>query len=249
MDNEYLKMILKGPKRLLKDKKKYFCQLRRLFRPMPRDYSKKFGMNLNQWLLHHQKKIVFDNCRWMGVKAWKNPFDSWIYQEIIYEVKPDVIVEIGSAHGGSTLYLAHLLDIMGKGQVVSIDIDRKNYNVKHPRIIEITGDSSAPETIEKVSRLCHKKRAMVFHDGDHSKEQVLKELKLYSRFVNKDSYFIVEDGIVDLFTPGDGLGSYADGPLAAVEEFLKENGDFIIDTERERYILTYNPKGFLKKVR
>jgi cephalosporin hydroxylase len=250
MANEYLKLLLKAPKLLLRgDKDKLFGQIQKLLKPVPKDYSRKFKMRLNQWLLNHQKNIVFDKCHWMGVKAFKNPFDSWIYQEIIYGVKPDIIVEIGSAHGGSTLYLANLLDIIGKGQVISIDIDRTNYNVKHDRIIEVTGDSSAPETFEKVSRLCQGKATLIFHDGEHSKEHVLKDLNAYSRLVSKGSYFIVEDGIVDLFKPGDGIGTYVEGPLAAVEIFMENNPDFIVDAERERYILTYNPKGFLKRVR
>jgi cephalosporin hydroxylase len=133
--------------------------------------------------------------------------------------------------------------------VISIDIDRSRYNVKHERIIEMTGDSSAPEIIEKVAGICRGKTVMVFHDGDHSKRQVLEDLTAYSGFVNKGSYIVVEDGIVDLFRPGDGLGSYTEGPMAACEAFVKENTDFVIDKERERYIMTYNPSGFLRRVK
>ena len=87
------------------------------------DYSERFQMTLREWLIYHHKDIVYDKCTWMGVRALKNPFDAWIYQEIIYEVKPDVIVEIGSAEGGSTLFFANLLDLLGSGTVVSVDID------------------------------------------------------------------------------------------------------------------------------
>ena len=240
---------MKGPRTLVKEPRKFFNQIARLFRPMPRDYRKRFGMNLRQWLLMHHRDIVYDKCYWMGARALKNPFDAWIYQEIIYEIKPDVIVEIGSAEGGGALYFANLLDIIGKGLVISIDIDRSKYKVKHTRILEITGDSASPDTFAKVSEICRGKSVIVFHDGDHSKEGVLRDLRLYSKVVNKGSYVIVEDGIVDLFRPGDGLGTYVEGPLAAVEAFLKENTDFIVDKERERYILTYNPKGFLRRVR
>ncbi len=249
MSNEYLRMLTKGPRLFLRDPRKFIHHIHRLFRPMSKDYRGKLKMNLAQWLINHQKNIVFKKSYWMGVKAYKNPLDTWIYQEIIYEIKPDIIIEIGSAQGGSTLYFAHLLDIMGKGKVISIDMNRTEYNVKHNRIIEITGDSFAPETIEKVSSLCRGKTVLAVHDGDHTKEGVLKDLNAYSGLISKGSYFIIEDGIIDLFRPGDGLGTYWDGPLAAVEAFIKYNTDFIVDKDRERYIMTYNPKGFLKRIR
>jgi cephalosporin hydroxylase len=104
------------------------------FRPIPAPYRQQFRMSLYKWLLYHQESIVFDKASWMGVKALKNPLDAWIYQEIIYEVKPDFVIEIGSFNGGSTLYLANLLDIIGSGSVISIDIDRSRFQVNHPRI-------------------------------------------------------------------------------------------------------------------
>jgi cephalosporin hydroxylase len=249
MTEEHIKIFTKGPKRFMKDPAKFAGQVRRLFRLMPAFYRKRLSANLREWLIAHNRTIVSDKCTWMGVKAVKNPLDSWIYQELLYEVKPDVVVEIGSYSGGSTLYFAHLLEILGKGKVVSVDIDRSHYDARHERIVDITGDSSSAEVISKVFEQCEGKKAIVFHDGDHSKEAVLRELEAYSPLVSVGSYFVVEDGIVDLFTPGDGLGSYAPGPLAAVEEFLKTTSDFIIDESRERYVMTYNPRGYLKRVK
>ncbi len=240
--------------RLLMQDPEEFCQVLNekkfnLF-PMRRvEYNKKFKMSLVKWLIWHQKAIHFKKCHWMGVKAYKNPFDSWIYQEIIYEVQPDVIIEIGSAEGGSTLYFAHLLDLLGKGIVISVDIDRSCYNVKHDRIHVITGDSSSLETISTVAKLCKGRTVLLIHDGNHSKEAVLKDLKAYSSFISVGSYFIVEDGIVDLFSKGGCFGSFDEGPLAAVEEFLCTTSDFVVDKEKERYILTYNPKGFLRRIK
>lgn len=184
----------------------------------------------------------------MGVRALKNPLDAWVYQEIIHDVKPDVIVEIGSYEGGSTLFFANMLDLLGHGTVISIDIDRSKYRVNHERIVAITGDSSAPDTIARVIELCRGRAVLVVHDGNHNKEQVLRDLQAYSKLVSVGSYFIVEDGIVDLFDPGDGIGQQKEGPLLAVEEFLRGNSNFVADLERERYILTYNPRGFLRRV-
>ncbi|NWG20468.1 MAG: hypothetical protein HXY39_09070 [Chloroflexi bacterium] len=84
--------------------------------------------------------------------------------------------------------LAHLPDIIGKGRVISIDIDRSTYRVQHPRVITITGDSASPQVVDQVAELCKHKTAMVIHDGDHHKEQVLKDLALYSPFVSVGSY-------------------------------------------------------------
>ena len=220
----------------------------RIWRPMRKDYRGYCKMNLAHWLLYHERHIAFNQCYWIGVRALKNPLDMWVYQEIIYEIKPDIVIEIGSAEGGSALYFAHLLDILGNGSVISIDIDRSNYHLKHHRIVTITGDSSSPETIKQVQKHCDGRSTLVIHDGDHTREKVLKDLNLYSKFVSLNSYFIVEDGIIDLFKPGDGIGSPNDGPLKAIEEFLGKNPNFVIDKERERYLLTYNPNGYLKRI-
>ena len=205
-------------------------------------------MSLRQWLIYHQKEIVFDQVTWMGTPIWKNPLDAWIYQEIIHEVQPDVIIEIGSRYGGGTKYLANLLDMLGKGMVISIDIDRSVYNLDHERVKVLTGNSSDPKIISEVACMCRGKNVLVIQDGDHSKKQALEDLENYSRFISVNSYFIMEDGIVDLFHHDDGLGFQEEGPLAAIEEFLSRNSHFVIDSSRERYILTYNPKGFLKRI-
>jgi cephalosporin hydroxylase len=233
--------------------RRYITKIRRgaygIFHPMRKDYRSRWNMKLKRWLIYHHKNIVLDKCYWMGVHALKNPLDAWIYQEIIYEVQPDVLIEIGSAEGGSTLYFAHLLDLLGRGRVLSIDIDRTNYHVRHERIVALTGNSSSREILSRVSEFCEGKSGLVVHDGDHRKEQVLKDLRNYSKFVSLNSYFIVEDGIVDIFRPGDGIGEEGEWALAAVEQFISENPDFVVDAERERYILTYNPKGFLRRIR
>lgn len=241
------KLLSKGFNLLIQNPSEFSKKLYRLIRPMRKDYRKRFRMSLKQWIINHQMNVI--QCHWMGVRALKNPLDAWIYQEIIYEVKPDVIVEIGSAEGGSTLFFANLLDILNKGMVISIDIDRSSYNIRHKRIIALTGDSSSEGIISKVFELCKGKKVIVFHDGCHDKEKVLKDLNAYSKLVSFNSYLVVEDGIMDLFRPGNGIGSFKEAPLAAIEEFLKNNHGFVVDSSRERYILTYNPKGFLRKIR
>ena len=213
------------------------------------EYDQRYLMTLAEWLLFHQKEIVFKFPHYTGIPIWKNPFDLWIYQEILYEIAPDIIIEIGSRYGGSTKFFADLLLLNGEGFVISIDKYRKDYHLEHERVVTINGDSTSPEVLEEVSKLCRGKNALVIQDGDHSFNHVLKDLENYAKFVSVGSYFIVEDGIVDLFHEGDGLGFKDKGPLAATEKFLEMRHDFIVDESRERYILTYNPRGFLKRVR
>lgn len=244
-----IRTAVKGISLLLRNPQQFAQYAYKLIRPMRKEYRQRFDMTLREWLLYHQNNITFNQCTWMGVSTLKNPLDAWIYQEILYRVQPDIVIEIGSYNGGSTLYLAHLLDIIGKGQIISIDIDRTHYAVKHERITAITGDSSAPETIAQVAGFCDGQKVLVIHDGNHHREYVRRELDLYAPFVSVDSYFIVEDGIMDLYRPGDGIGDFKDGPLPAIEEFLRKNTDFVVDTTCERYIITYNPKGFLLRVR
>ena len=240
--------IRKAFRLLTRDPEKFYRRMQRFVRPMRADYRKRLSISLREWTLYHQRNVAFNQCRWMGVTAVKNPLDAWIYQEIIYEAKPDMVVEIGSMEGGSTLYLANLLDLLGKGQVISIDIDRSKFCVRHDRIIVLTGSSWSPEIIAKVQELCEGKVVLVIQDAAHDKQGVLNDLRNYSRLVSVNSYFIVEDGVVDLFKPDDSIGSYGDGPLAAIDEFLAENPNFVADAARERYLLTYNPQGFLKRI-
>ena len=218
-------------------------------RAVKRQYQARLNMRMRDWLLYHQHEIHGDKCTWMGVRTLKNPLDAWVYQEIIYQVRPDIIVEIGSAEGGSTLYLAHLLDLVAHGRVISIDINRAAFKVTHGRVITLTGHSTAPQVVDEAYRLCQGKSVLVIQDGDHGCRQVLADLRTYAPLVSVNSYFIVEDGIIDLFGPFDGMGRLDDGPLVAVEQFLRENNDFVVDEVCERYLVTYNPRGFLKRVR
>lgn len=233
----------------MKSARHYLEKARGMLRRMPKEYRERLSMSLTDWLVYHQDEIVFKQVTWMGVRTLKNPLDCWIYQEIVHEVRPEVIVEIGSFEGGSTLYFCHLLDILGEGAVLSIDIDRSRFHVKHPRIETLTGDSASPEIVAKAAAFCAGKRTLVVHDGDHTKEHVVADLEAYARMVTPGSYLIVEDSIVDLFKPGEGPGQKWTGPLPAIDAFVRRNPDFAIDMERERYLLTYNPHGYLKRLR
>ncbi len=188
---------------------------------------------------------IIKQTRYFGVWTVKNPFDSWVYQEIIYETKPDVIVEIGNFHGGSTLFLAHLCDLLGKGRVIGIDLSHEavlKFIKKHPRITFIEGD--ACQKLQDVQKLISKdERVLVIEDSSHTYENTLNVLRIYSALIKPGDYFIVEDSILH---HGIDYGPNP-GPYEAIETFINENNDFEIDRDREHFYITSNPKGYLRR--
>lgn len=212
------------------------------------EYNEKLSRTLADWIIYHQNEIITKQVTWMGIPIWKNVLDLHIYQEIIFEQSPEIIVEIGAAHGGSALYFAHLCDIMKKGLVVSVDASHDSFLAKHDRILKITGNSTDEAIIHKVHDRVKGQNALIIQDADHSREVVLSDLRHYWNLVPVGGYFIVEDGITDVFNPGNGVGRNIKGPMYAVEQFLQENAHFEIDKTKERYLLTQNPKGYLRRV-
>jgi len=183
---------------------------------------------------------------WMGFPCQKCPLDLWIYQEIFAEIRPDLIVEAGTFHGGSALYMAHVLDVLGKGEIITIDVVERSPRPIHPRIRYVTGSSGDGNLIDQL--LCTRPNdevRLVILDSDHSKNHVSQELRLLAPFVTIGSYLIVEDTCVNGHPI---LQSFGDDPFEAVEEFLKTNTNFIVDSSREKLLLTYNPNGFLKRI-
>lgn len=198
-------------------------------------------MRGDAWLLALYEELTSQRSHWMGVRSLKNPLDAWVYQEILYEVRPEVIVELGSAFGGSTLYLCHMLDLLAcEASVVSVDQSHSDFEAEHRRIVKVTGDTCDPSVVQRVRELAEGRRTLIIHDASHEAEVVLTDLRNYAPLVSPGSYLIVEDGVRDLL---DG----SPGPVIAIERYLSEGADFEIDEERERYLLTYNPRGFLRR--
>jgi cephalosporin hydroxylase len=192
-------------------------------------------------------ELLYDTTTWMGVRAQKCPTDIWIYQEILHETRPDVIVETGVNFGGATLLLANLCDLLGHGEVVAVDItlDRVHENTrKHPRVTLLEGSSTAPDIVEQIAKKCAGKRTMVTLDSDHSADHVYRELSQYSPLVSPGLYLICEDTNTDLGAAARGEWR---GPSAALQRFLSENDQFTVDLSRNRMMLTFNPKGYLRR--
>lgn len=235
-------------RRLLAENPRLFFQkLATWLRPMRSDYRRRWSRGLRRWLLRYQKEVAFDKVTWMGLTARKLVLDAWVYQQILFETRPEVVIEIGNAEGGSTKFLANMLDLLGAGEVIAVDIDHSIFRGQHPRVTLVTGDSAALGTVARVAELARGRQGLVIHDGDHTRGHVLEDLRAYAPFVRPGCYFIVEDGIIDLFRAGDGLGG-VNGPLGAVEQFVQEDPRFQIDEAREYFLLTYNPRGYLKRV-
>ncbi len=183
---------------------------------------------------------------WLGAQALKNPLDLWVYQEIIFEQRPELIVETGTYRGGSAFYLASICDLVGAGEVVSIDVEplREDYPA-HPRITYLGGRSSTdPDVVAQVRGRAQGKRVLVVLDSDHSQAHVEAELAVYAPLVQVGGYVIVEDSNI-----GQIRKDLLPGPLQAIEAFLAGTDEFEIDRTREKFLIPQNPSGYLRRVR
>jgi cephalosporin hydroxylase len=201
------------------------------------------------------------NFTWMGRPLIQFPQDMIAMQEIIWKVKPDLIIETGIAHGGSLIFYSSMLELIGgEGQILGIDVDIRQHNrveiEKHPmfkRITMIEGSSIDNQIVKQVYDFVQgKSRVLVVLDSNHTHDHVLKELELYSPLVTKDSYLVVFDTVVedmpeDFFS--DRPWGKGNNPKTAVWEFLKTNKRFEIDKNMEaKLLITVAPDGYLKCV-
>jgi len=219
-----------------------------------RDLSLKFVEHSSQYKYSY-------NFTWLGRPIIQIPQDIVAMQEIIWQVKPDLVIEIGIAHGGSLIFYASMLELIGRGEVLGIDIDIRKHNrreiEKHKmfkRIKMIEGSSVDEKVIKKVEKIARKhKKILVCLDSLHTHEHVLKELNLYSKFVSKGSYLVVFDTIIEYMPKGffkDRPWDKGNNPATAVRMFLKNNKNFIVDKEIEnKLLITSAPGGFLKRIR
>ena len=197
-------------------------------------------------LFYAAKRRTWRNTYWRGVPVSKCPLDLWVYQEIVHEIRPDLIVEAGTLHGGSAYYLASLCDLLDHGAVVTIDVEPLPDRPEHPRITYLTGSSIDPDVIARVDeRIGDGSRVLVILDSDHAREHVLAELDAWHSRVSLGSYIIVEDTNISGHPVTEHEGP---GPWEAVAEWLPAHPGFRRDGTREKYFLTFNPRGYLKRV-
>jgi len=193
---------------------------------------------------------AWENTRWLGMKAHKNPLDLWNYQEILVETQPQVIIETGVCDGGSILYLATIGSLIGIRTVIGIDIEIRESTAplkKLGNVALIEGSSTDPGALDRVRELAAGRPALVILDSDHARDHVLNELRLYCEFVPVGGYMIVEDSNVNGHPV---LPDHGPGPFEAVHDFLAENDCFEIDAFRcGKFHMTFNPGGYLKRVK
>lgn len=179
-----------------------------------------------------------------GVSAIRCPFDYVLYQMILSEVKPDLVIEIGTNHGGGALYLADLMELAGRGMIHTIDIeDKTGALVKaHPRIRRYVGGWDGYGLAEASGF----DRILVIEDASHTYEDTFGAMRKFAPLVSPGSYLIVEDGIVTEL--GRDAGFHG-GPLRAIREFLAENDSFVVDRSLCDMFgknATFNVNGYLK---
>lgn len=156
-----------------------------------------------------------------------------------------MIVECGTAEGGSAFFLASICDLLEHGSVLTIDIAEYPDRPEHPRITYLKGSSTDADVIRQVEKLVGEQApVLVILDSNHERDHVLEELRLYRSLVSPGSYMIVEDSNVNGHPVEPAFGP---GPTEALEQFLRESDEFVIDRTREKFFLTFNPGGFLRK--
>ena len=200
------------------------------------------------------------NFRWMGRPIIQYPQDMIAMQEILWDVRPDLIVETGIAHGGSLVYYASLCELMGNGEVLGIDIDIRPHNREaieaHPmfkRIKLLQGSSTDPTIVSQVHAMAAGKKVLVVLDSNHTHEHVLAELEAYAPLVSVGSYCVVFDTIVEDLPRGlypERPWDVGNNPKTAVHAYMQQNDNFEIDRDIEAKIqITVAPDGYLRRVK
>ena len=200
-------------------------------------------------VFHDLKEQTFATTTWLQVPLVKTPADILVFQQIIAETRPELIVETGAYVGGSALLFASIQELLGiDGKVIAVDIDLSFVNDRvreHPSIELIEGSSTDPEVVSQIRAAARGKRVMVDLDADHRAHHVLEELRTYSPLVSPNCYLVVEDS----FFGGRPVRPDAiPGPSEALDAWLAEDPPFESDRWRERYLLTQNPRGYLRRV-
>lgn len=224
-------------------------------------HDRKFRVLSLEWIKQGFLKEYPYNFEWLGRPIIQYPNDMFAMQEIIWEIKPDLIIETGIAHGGGLIFYASMLELIGEGKVLGVDIDIRKHNRKEienhkmfKRIKMIEGSSIDEKIIKEVEKITKKhKKILICLDSLHTHNHVLNELNLYSKFVSKGSYLVVFDTIIEYFPKGffkNRPWDKGNNPATAVKVFLEKNKNFIVDKDIEnKLLITAAPGGFLKRIK
>jgi cephalosporin hydroxylase len=191
--------------------------------------------------------LAWRETTWLGKPVYKAPTDLFVYQELLARVRPDWVIETGTVGGGRALFLASICDLLDHGQVVSVDARLPENGPRHPRLSYVEGMPHETETVRKVIEIVgDQPNAMVILGSCGSHMRMIEEFEAYQRMVPAGSYVVMEETIVNGHPVWPGFGG---GPMEAVKRILAAHGDFAVDPKMEKYALTFNPLGFLKRTR
>ncbi|MHB1843351.1 MAG: cephalosporin hydroxylase family protein [Deltaproteobacteria bacterium] len=228
--------------------------------------SEAFAILSRAWIkVGWERKYIY-GFSWFGRPIIQLPDDLIRIQELIYKLRPDVIIETGVAHGGSLVFYASLFKALGRGRVIGVDVEIRPHNRQaieahelHDLIALVEGNSVNPEIVAQVRRhVGDAKRVLVVLDSNHSRAHVLAELRAYGPLVSQGSYIIATDGLMrDLDDVPRGKPEWkTDNPAAAGAEFLAENRDFVLEQPTPGFNealvtdpVTHWPDAYLKRVR
>ena len=188
----------------------------------------------------------YSHVTWLGVPIWQNVFDIWCCQEIIARIRPRWIIETGTNRGGSALYFASLCDLLGHGEVLTIDVEEL-HSLNHPRITFLHGSSASREISGRVREIVASEPGpvLVTLDSNHHEDHVREELGAYADLVTPGSYLIVQDTCIDTL---EYLTVHRPGPLGAVLQFLLKRPDFSVCPEYNgKFLISHHPSGYLKR--
>ena len=236
----------------------YRAGLKRLLRRLrPGIDDATFRQLAREWTRWAWERQLDQGHRWLGFPIYQWPTDLMVLQEIICERRPRVIVETGTWQGGSAVFFASLLKLLGGGSVISVDVEHpeevRQALATSPfgdQITLITGDSVSHENVRRVRELVGgEPNTLVVLDSLHTYDHVLAELRAYCDFVPAGGYLIVLDTICyDLWDLPRATPRWrSDNALRSVETFLAEHPEFEVDQSRERYLVTAAPRGFLRR--
>ncbi len=241
-------------------------EIKKFFKERSKDISKmikdKSFFNLSRkWLARSIYYKYNYNYTWLGRPIIKYPDDIVVMQEVLNKVKPDLVIETGIAHGGSVIFTASILKMIGKKnfKVIGIDIDIRKHNLKeikksiYFKYIDLIEGSSIDEKIFKLvkKKIKKNKKVLVILDSDHSFKHVIKELHLYSKLVSKNSYIILPDTYID-FMPKNTFKKWkvGDNTFTALQKFIKNNNNFKIDTEiNKKSLISEAIQGYVKRIK
>ncbi len=203
-------------------------------------------------VLSYSSLGTWPSNRWLGVPTEQNPNDVWITQEILFDTRPDFVVETGTFRGGSSAIWALVLEqVNPEGRVITIDIrdmvDKERLPpISRRKVDFLIGSSTSPAIVAEVKKRVGSRPVTIILDSDHSAKHVLAELEAYAPLVHLGGYLIVQDTNVNGHPARPDFGP---GPMEAVQQFLPRHPEFTADRSRERLLFTFNPNGFLRRTK